>query len=47
MQQYYLIEWPESREFIGNKDCIQAEGMAFFVPCELWDKRETVNKNKV
>lgn len=39
-QKYYLIEWPESQEFIGNKDCIQSEGMSFFVPCELWDNRK-------
>ena len=39
-QKYYLIEWPESQEFIGNKNCIQSEGMSFFVPCELWDNKK-------
>lgn len=37
MQKYYLIEWPDSQPFIGNKECIQSEGMSYFVPCELYD----------
>jgi hypothetical protein len=37
MKKYYLIEWPDSQPFIGNKECIQSEGMSYFVPCELYD----------
>ena len=39
-QKYYLIEWPESRFYIGNNECIQSEGMSFFVPCEMLDKKK-------
>lgn len=37
-QKYYLIEWPESQKFMGHRDCIQSEGMSYFVPCDLYDK---------
>lgn len=36
-QKHYLVEWPESRDYIGHRDCVQSEGMSFFVPCELYD----------
>ena len=36
--------WPESQEFIGNSECIQSEGMSFFVPCELVDKNPENNE---
>ena len=37
MQKYYLIEWPESQEFMDNPECIPSEEMSFFVPCELYE----------
>ena len=40
-QKYYLVEWPESQPYIGNKDCIQSEGMSFFVPCNLIDNENS------
>lgn len=42
MQKYYLISWPESQKFMKNKKCIQSEGMNYFVPCELYDKKKEV-----
>ena len=36
--KYYLLEWPESQKFMENPECIQSEGMSYFVPCELYDK---------
>lgn len=40
MQKYYLVDWPESQRFMDNKDCIQSEGMSYFVPCELVEQQK-------
>ena len=37
MQKYYLLQWPESQEFIGVEGCVQSENMSYFVPCELYE----------
>lgn len=37
MKQYYLIDWPESQKFMNNPECIQSEGMSYFVPCSLYE----------
>lgn len=39
-QKYYLIKWPESHPYFKNPQCIQSEGMDYFVPCELFDKQK-------
>lgn len=38
MKKYYCIQWPESKAFMKNKECIQGQGMTFFVPCEIYEK---------
>ena len=38
-QKYYLVEWPESKPFPRHPDCIQSDGMSFFIPCELIDSK--------
>lgn len=37
-KKYYRVFWPESQKFMENKECIQSEGMTYFVPCEIYDK---------
>ena len=39
MEKYYLIEWPESQEWMDNDDAILSDDMSVFVPCELYDKK--------
>ena len=38
MQKYYVLDWPECQEFIGNEECYPiADGMMMAVPIELYD----------
>jgi len=42
MDKYYLVEWPESQEFIGRENCYictEIDG-AVFVPEDLYEKGE-------
>lgn len=43
MQKYYLLEWPESKKYLHNKECIRAfgKGMACFVPCDVYDNSKS------
>ena len=36
-QKYYLIEWPESQEYMERDDCVLGDNMACFVPCKVYD----------
>jgi hypothetical protein len=36
-RKYYYVEWPESQYFMDNPDCIQSDGMSYFVPCDVYD----------
>lgn len=38
MQKYYYVQWPQSKRFMKNKQCIQGDGMNYFVPCEIYDE---------
>ena len=40
MEKYYLIEWPESQNWLENEEVILADDMSAFVPCELYDEQE-------
>lgn len=46
MQKYYLIPWPESKAFRNAPMCIQASGMSYFVPCEVYDNNQSENKDQ-
>ena len=37
MQKYYLIKYPESKNFINTPDCLQYKGMTYLVPCEIYN----------
>ena len=44
MQKYYILEWPECQEFMGQKGCypvMSDDGSpATAVPCELYDNEK-------
>jgi hypothetical protein len=44
-QKYYLVEWPESQEYMERNDCVPTDDMAYFVPCEVYDKIPTYPKS--
>jgi hypothetical protein len=44
-QKYYLIEWPESQEYMERDDCVPTDNMAYFVPCEVYDGNQPHSKS--
>jgi hypothetical protein len=43
-QKYYLVEWPESQEYMERDDCVPTDNMAYFVPCEVYDDAKHQSK---
>ena len=44
-QKYYLVEWPESQEYMERDDCVPTDDMAYFVPCEVYDDNQPHSKS--
>lgn len=44
-QKYYLVEWPESQEYMERDDCVPTDNMAYFVPCEVYDDNQPYPKS--
>ena len=46
MTKYYLIEWPESQNYMDREDCflVDSENLGsgtYAVPCDLYDGERT------
>lgn len=39
MCKYYLIDWPESQEWMDCEEAIASDDGSYFVPCELYDNK--------
>lgn len=46
MTKYYLIEWPESQNYMDREDCflVDSENLGsgtYAVPCDIYDEEHT------
>ena len=46
MTKYYLIEWPESQDYMDREDCFLVDGEnlgsgTYAVPCDIYDGEHT------